>query len=111
MLKNEESEEKTLENEPNLEISQKLVPNVPKAVAPPTSSLPVISNHISSSQLIIPTSNSTTNSNWNSDSWADGEFEPLDDDTFTGNNVFHLTTTMKHGTYKFTPIHSKYCPL
>lgn len=28
---------------------------------------------------------SNTNSNWNSDSWADGEFEPLDEDTFTGN--------------------------
>lgn len=26
----------------------------------------------------------TNNSNWNSDSWADGEFEPLNDDTFSG---------------------------
>lgn len=81
---NEESEEKTLENEP---ISEKAQPHPKPTVRSPVNpNPPVTTNHIAS-PLIIPTTNNTTttNSNWNSDSWADGEFEPLDDDTFTGN--------------------------
>lgn len=31
--------------------------------------------------------NNTTNANWNSDSWADGEFEPIDE-LLTGISVF-----------------------
>lgn len=107
---NEESEEKTLENEPSVSTSaaagqhpRRHVPNSRPTAAvlkpmvnhAPAATSSVVSNHISSSATAAaptstttaaaaaPTSNST-NSNWSCDSWADGEFEPLEEDTFVG---------------------------
>lgn len=112
-IQNEESEEKTLENEPSAYdaiAANKRQP--PQRILPPTSSgiLKPIINHmpLPSSATVARTLQNTaasrstpsttatatampaiattnaTNSNWNCDSWADGEFEPLEEDTFAG---------------------------
>lgn len=55
----------------------KELPNLSSSNTSPTSTATANCNNISppSSHL----NNSTHNANWNSDSWADGEFEPLEE--------------------------------
>lgn len=42
-----------------------------------------VSNELTNHNNISPSSNNS-NTNWNNDTWADGEFEPINEDTFTG---------------------------
>lgn len=110
-MQNEESEEKTIENEPSsLPSSSTSAPAIagsskrmPVKALPPSSAilkptvvnqnhLPNHYNHTPAAASTMPSSATTatsattnsTNSNWNCDSWADGEFEPLEEDTFAG---------------------------
>lgn len=131
--KNEESEEKTIENEPNITATMSppmrpnagrtstsgahgvppLKPNVnhgrPAATSSTSSTATslqqssnsssnsprhVIGNHVGSGVAAAASagmSSATTasNSNWNCDSWADGEFEPLEEDTFAAGSKYN----------------------
>lgn len=46
-----------------------------------------VSNELTNHNNISPSSNNS-NTNWNNDTWADGEFEPINEDTFTGTLPF-----------------------
>lgn len=48
-----------------------------------------VSNELTNHNNISPLSNNS-NTNWNNDTWADGEFEPINEDTFTGNNLMSI---------------------
>lgn len=49
--------------------------------------------NLSSKQIITSPVNSNSNSTWNTDSWADGEFEPLEEQSL-GDFFLHLTHEM-----------------
>lgn len=52
----------------------------------PTNLPNLITNHNNINNL-SPES-TTFNSNWNNDSWADGEFEPIDEVALTGKTIY-----------------------
>lgn len=59
----------------------------------PTLSPSIITNCNNLSPLkdeinLMHINNASNNANWNSDSWADGEFEPIDE-PLTGNNFYY----------------------
>lgn len=58
-----------------------------------------VSTELNNHNNISPSSNNS-NTNWNNDTWADGEFEPINEDTFTGKilsvGVTERTPTLLH---------------
>ncbi|KAI8044762.1 hypothetical protein M5D96_000934 [Drosophila gunungcola] len=69
----------SLEEDPQSMLRPKELPNLSSSNTSPTSATANCNNISPPSSHL---NNSTHNANWNSDSWADGEFEPLDESGF-----------------------------